>query len=53
MLLMGGWQSGRDTPFYALWAFDPKQNAWNQITPTDADGNPLIPHAYRLSYGLG
>ncbi len=43
LLLMGGWMNGQSTPDATLWAFLPTQNSWNNATPTDSNGNALIP----------
>ncbi|HZU70545.1 MAG TPA: kelch repeat-containing protein [Ktedonobacteraceae bacterium] len=43
LLLMGGWENGQSEPFWGLWAYDPKQNAWDLLTPLDSHGNHIIP----------
>jgi serine/threonine protein kinase len=43
LLLMGGWENGQTEPFWGLWAYDPKQNAWDLLTPLDSHGNHIIP----------
>ncbi len=43
MLLMGGWEDGQVVPYWGLWAFDPKQNAWGLLTPLNSAGAHLIP----------
>jgi hypothetical protein len=43
LLMLGGWQDSLIGPYYALWAFDPKQNAWSQLTPLDSSNNNIIP----------
>jgi len=44
LLMMGGWNdSSQDGPFWGLWAYDPKQNAWGEPTPLNRAGNAIIP----------
>ncbi|HJT56081.1 MAG TPA: kelch repeat-containing protein [Ktedonobacteraceae bacterium] len=43
LLLMGGWEDGQPEPFWGVWAYDPKQNAWDLLTPLDSNGNHIIP----------
>ncbi len=43
LLVMGGWIGGQALPDATLWAFTPVQNAWDNATPTDSNGNALIP----------
>jgi len=43
LLMMGGWQDSLTAPYYALWSFNPKQNAWGQLTPLDSANNNIIP----------
>jgi len=43
MLLMGGWEDGQGVPYWGLWAFDPKQNAWGLLTPLNSAGTHIIP----------
>lgn len=43
LLLMGGWQDGQGVPYWGLWAFDPKQNAWGLLTPLNSAGAHIIP----------
>jgi serine/threonine protein kinase len=43
MLLMGGWADGQSVPYWGLWAFDPKQNAWGLLTPLNSAGAHIIP----------
>jgi hypothetical protein len=43
MLLMGGWEDGQVVPYWGLWAFDPKQNAWGLLTPLNSAGAHIIP----------
>ncbi|GAC1346278.1 MAG: hypothetical protein NVSMB27_09630 [Ktedonobacteraceae bacterium] len=38
MLMTGGWEVGLGGPYYGVWAYDPKQNAWGLVTP-DYPGN--------------
>ncbi len=43
MLLFGGWEDGQGIPFWGLWAFDPKQDAWGLLTPLNSAGAHSIP----------
>jgi serine/threonine protein kinase len=43
LLLMGGWQDGQDEPFWGLWAYDPRQDAWKLLTPLDSNGAHILP----------
>jgi serine/threonine protein kinase len=43
MLLLGGWEDGQGIPFWGLWAFDPKQDAWGLLTPLNSAGAHTIP----------
>jgi Galactose oxidase, central domain/Viral BACON domain len=43
MLLMGGWEDGQGIPYWGLWAFDPKQDAWGLLTPLNNAGAHIIP----------
>src|SRR6266566_3016156 len=43
MLLFGGWEDGQGIPYWGLWAFDPKQNAWGLLTPLNSSGAHILP----------
>ncbi len=43
LLLMGGWEDGQGVPYWGLWAFDPKQDAWGLLTPLNSAGAHIIP----------
>lgn len=43
LLLMGGYENGQGIPFWGLWAYDPRQNAWSLLTPLDGNGAHIIP----------
>jgi hypothetical protein len=43
LLLMGGWQDGQPEPFWGIWAYDPKQDAWDLLTPLDSNNAHIIP----------
>ncbi len=43
LLLMGGWKDGQGVPYYGVWAFDPKQNAWKLLTPLDNNNVNIVP----------
>ena len=44
LLMMGGWNdSSQNGPYWGLWAYDPKQNAWDEPTPLNSAGNAVIP----------
>jgi serine/threonine protein kinase len=45
LLLMGGWKDGNGVPYWGLWAFDPKQDAWGLLTPLEngSSGPHIIP----------
>jgi serine/threonine protein kinase len=43
VLLMGGWEDGQGVPYWGLWAFDPKQDAWGLLTPLNSAGAHSIP----------
>jgi N-acetylneuraminic acid mutarotase len=43
LLLFGGWEDGQGVPFFGLWVYDPKQNAWDLLTPLDSSGAHIIP----------
>ncbi len=43
MLLIGGWEDGQGVPYWGLWAFDPKQDAWGLLTPLNSAGAHTIP----------
>jgi hypothetical protein len=40
---MGGWEDGQTQPFWGLWAYDPRQNAWEILTPLDNNQLHIIP----------
>jgi len=43
LLLMGGYKDGNSVPYWGLWAFDPKQNAWGLLTPLNSSNTNIIP----------
>lgn len=43
MLLMGGWLDSSGIPYYGLWAFDPRQDAWWLVTPLQNNGTKFVP----------
>ncbi len=43
LLLMGGYKDGNGVPYWGLWAFDPKQNAWGLLTPLNSSNTNIIP----------
>ena len=44
LLMIGGWQpTNNTTPYYGLWAYDPKQNTWDLVTPLNSDNQNIIP----------
>lgn len=44
LLMMGGWNdASQNGPYWGLWAYDPKQNAWDELTPLNSSGIAIIP----------
>ncbi len=43
LLLFGGWEDGQGIPYWGLWAFDPKQDAWGLLTPLNSSGAHILP----------